>query len=158
MMPLSNNIIREHGEEVNNIVMTHTVQSKQISYASASAMVLEAIAKATSIGINVVVSVIDTRASLKAYGSMDGAVHVAIAASQAKAYTALMGLGSGDLAQSMENQIAQMTSLISLDRIVMLGGGLPIILDGEVVGAIGVGGGTMEQDVACAQAALNSLK
>lgn len=138
--------------------MTHTVQIKQISYASATALVAVAVAKAEATGINAVVSVIDTQGSLTAYGSMDGAVHLAIAASQAKAYTALMGLGSGDLAEAMKDQPPQMTSLISFDRIVMLGGGLPIIIDGDVVGAIGVGGGSMEQDIACAQAALDSLK
>ena len=135
----------------------NTVQTKQISYSAASAMVAVAIAHAESLGINAVVSVIDREGSLKAYGRMDGAVHLAINASQAKAYTALMGLGSGDLAEAMQDKVPQMASLVSFERIVMLGGGLPIVLDGEVVGAIGVGGGSMEQDIACAQAALDNL-
>ena len=137
--------------------MSNTFSSKQISYSAASSMVAAAIAEAESIGINAVVSVIDREGSLKAFGRMDGSVNLAIAASQAKAYTALMGLGSGALAEAMTGQVPQMTSLISFDRIVMLGGGLPIILDGEVVGAIGVGGGAQEQDIQCAEAALSSL-
>ncbi len=138
--------------------MSATFQSKQISYQSASIMVAAAIKQAEAAGINAVVSVLDRQGSLKAYGCMDGAVHVAMGASQAKAYTALMGLGSGELAEAMKDQPPQMTSLISFDRVVMLGGGLPIIVDGEVVGAIGVGGGSQEQDIACSQAALDSIK
>ncbi|MEA2624868.1 MAG: hypothetical protein QOD06_913, partial [Candidatus Binatota bacterium] len=38
-----------------------------------------------------------------------------------------------------------------------VGGGLPILLDGEVIGGIGVGGGTVEQDIACAEAGLDVL-
>ena len=36
----------------------------------------------------------------------------------------------------------------------MLGGGLPVIVDGAVVGAIGVSGGTVDEDKACAEAAI----
>ena len=39
----------------------------------------------------------------------------------------------------------------------MVGGGLPIIINGEVVGGIGVGGGSVEEDVACSQAGLDAL-
>lgn len=36
----------------------------------------------------------------------------------------------------------------------MIGGGLPIVIDGEVIGGIGVGGGSVDEDVACAEAGL----
>ena len=40
----------------------------------------------------------------------------------------------------------------------MVGGGLPIIHDDEVIGGIGVGGGTVDEDIACSQAGLDVLK
>ncbi|HKA55733.1 MAG TPA: heme-binding protein, partial [Candidatus Binatia bacterium] len=43
-------------------------------------------------------------------------------------------------------------------RIALFGGGLPIRAGDKVVGGIGVSGGTVEQDVACAQAGLDVLK
>ena len=39
----------------------------------------------------------------------------------------------------------------------MIGGGLPIIVGGEVIGGIGVGGGTVNEDVACAEAGLTVM-
>jgi uncharacterized protein GlcG (DUF336 family) len=40
----------------------------------------------------------------------------------------------------------------------VVGGGLPITLEGEIIGGIGVGGGTEEQDIECAQARLKVLE
>jgi uncharacterized protein GlcG (DUF336 family) len=48
--------------------------------------------------------------------------------------------------------------LLQLEGAVSVGGGQPIILDGKFVGAIGLSGGTAEQDDQCAQAGVNALK
>lgn len=138
--------------------MSHTFAQKQIAYTSAAAIVAAAVQRAEVIGIAVVVTVIDTRGSIKAMANMDGAGHLAISASNAKAYTSLMGLGSGVLAQAMEGQLAQLNSLLSFDNVVALGGGLPILVGGELVGAVGVGGGSQEQDIECVRAGLDALK
>lgn len=42
-------------------------------------------------------------------------------------------------------------------RIITFGGGFPIVVDGEIVGAVGVSGGTVEEDMTIARAALSSL-
>jgi uncharacterized protein GlcG (DUF336 family) len=47
--------------------------------------------------------------------------------------------------------------VITLDHITAVQGGLPILLDGKVIGAIGASGGTSAQDEQCAQAGLNAL-
>ena len=47
--------------------------------------------------------------------------------------------------------------LSHFSRATMVGGGLPIIVDGEIVGGLGVGGGTVDEDVACSQAGLDAL-
>jgi len=137
--------------------MSHVFSSKQISYAAASVMVAAAVKQANSAGIAAVITVIDKQGSVKAMANMDGALHLAIAASKAKAYTALMGLGSGDLAAAMKEQLGELNSLTSFDNIVALGGGLPIFIGDELVGAIGVGGGSKEQDTLCAQTAIDVL-
>lgn len=137
--------------------MSHVFSSNQISYAAASVMVAAAVKQANSAGLAAVITVIDKQGSVKAMANMDGAMHLAIAASKAKAYTALMGLGSGDLAAAMKEQLSELNSLTSFDNIVALGGGLPIFIGNELVGAIGVGGGSQEQDILCAQTAINAL-
>jgi len=43
-------------------------------------------------------------------------------------------------------------------RYVFAGGGIPIVIDGEMVGGVGVSGGTADEDQQCAEAALASLK
>jgi len=43
------------------------------------------------------------------------------------------------------------------DGSVVLGGGLPILVDGRCIGGVGVSGGSEEQDEACARAALAAL-
>ena len=51
-----------------------------------------------------------------------------------------------------------MIGLSHFSRATVVGGGLPIILDGEIIGGIGVGGGTEEQDIDCAQAGLRVME
>jgi len=57
----------------------------------------------------------------------------------------------------MKEQLGELNSLTSFDNIVALGGGLPIFVGNELVGAIGVGGGSRKQDVLCAKTALDVL-
>jgi uncharacterized protein GlcG (DUF336 family) len=76
-----------------------------------------------------------------------------------KAYTsALWQMPSGDLHESSQPGGADwgVTSTEG-GRIVVYAGGFPILADGALAGAIGVSGGTSEQDAACAQAALAQL-
>ena len=48
--------------------------------------------------------------------------------------------------------------VLGLEGAVPLDGGVPIIVDGKIIGAIGVSGGTSDQDGVCANAAVASLK
>lgn len=59
-----------------------------------------------------------------------------------------------------DNNSEDVHLLAALDThpdLLMLGGGLPILLDGECIGAVGVSGASQAQDVACAEAALAAL-
>ena len=49
-------------------------------------------------------------------------------------------------------------ALPNMGRILPVGGGLPVRVDGAMVGAIGVSGGSVEQDIACAQAGVDLAK
>ena len=50
------------------------------------------------------------------------------------------------------------TYLLGLEGAMPVQGGLPIVMDGRIVGAIGVSGATGDQDTQCAQAGLEALK
>ena len=137
--------------------MNHIINTPNIAYPSAAALVKAAVEDASARGISVCVSVLDRSGVLKAFGQMDGVSHIAVKACQAKAYSALMGIRSGELGDALKDNLPQLISLASFENVVMMGGGLPIIIDGVVVGAIGVGGSSVENDISCAQKALDTV-
>ena len=137
--------------------MADTFTKQSISAAVAQKMVAAAVAKAEELGVGQVVAVLDESGLLKAFCRMEGTPLVSIEASQNKAYTALLGMPSQDFFDSIKDDPALVAGVPHLPRIVTFGGGLPIRSGDAVVGAIGVSGGTVEQDIACAQAGLDAL-
>src|SRR3981189_1846557 len=95
-----------------------------------------ALAKASALGVSENVAILDDGGNLKAFSRMDGAPILSIEMAQNKAYTALFGVPT-------------------LARVAAWGGGFPIKINGEIVGAIGLSGApAVQNDVDCAKAAL----
>jgi uncharacterized protein GlcG (DUF336 family) len=96
---------------------------------------------------------------LRAFSRSDGAGPHTVESSAKKAYTAASLRGStGDLAEMMGRMPVVQGLRDMNDKILILGGGLPIEIGGEVVGGIGVGGAPGGHlDAACAQAGLDSI-
>ena len=101
--------------------------------------------------------VVDDGGNLKAFARMDGAPLLGIEGSQRKAYTALFGFGTADFYNAIKDNPALLVGLSHFEGATVVGGGLPITIDGEVVGGIGVGGGSVEQDISCAEAGIKVL-
>ncbi len=134
-----------------------TVNYTQISAVGAQRLVDAAVAEAAQRGLALGVAVVDTEGMLKAFARMDGAPAIVIEATQAKARAALMGLGSGELGQMMLDNLPNLVSVATLGGMTLLGGGLPIRADGRLIGAIGVGGASTEDDLTVAEVALKAL-
>ena len=96
--------------------------------------------------------------NLKAFARMDGARILSIEISQHKAYTALFGLATQDFFKYIQTDPSLLIGVPQLARVSAYGGGLPIKVDGAIVGAIGVSGGTVQNDIDCAEAALAVIK
>ena len=137
--------------------MAKTYAKSTISYESAAIMVAAAIAKAEELGCKQNVAVVDDGGNLKAFGRMDGAPLLGVEGCQRKAFTSLFGVGTQDLYSAIKDDQSLVVGLSHFSRATMVGGGLPIVVDGEVIGGIGVGGGTVDEDVACSQAGLDAL-
>ena len=137
--------------------MAGTFTKQSISAEMAQKMVAAAIAKAEELGVGQVAAFIDESGLLKAFCRMDGTPLVSIEVSQNKAYTALFGMPSQDFFNSIKDDPALAAGVPHIPRIVTFGGGLPIRIGDAVVGAIGVSGGSVEQDIACAQAGLDAI-
>lgn len=110
-------------------------------------------------GYRVSASVVDRAGLLRAMGRADGAGPHTIDSSRKKAYTAAsLRRATSELADLMSRTPTLQALRDMNEHILMLGGGLPIEIGGEVVGAIGVGGapGTHLDD-ACAEAGLDAI-
>ena len=96
---------------------------------------------------------------LKAFHRMDGAALIANSASQKKAFTAIgFGMPTGDAWYGfIKDDPILMNGADSLKDFTLLGGGSPIMVDGNLAGAIGVSGGHYKQDEECVDAALKAL-
>lgn len=137
--------------------MDKTFEKRCVSADLAAKMVEAAVAKAKSLGVPQVVAILDESGLLKAFCRMDGAPLISIEVAQNKAYTALLGAPSQDFFNRIKEDPALLAGVPHIPRIVTFGGGLPIRLDGAVAGGIGVSGGSVEQDIACAQAAIDAI-
>lgn len=109
---------------------------------------------AESIGVAMNIAVVDQGNNLVAFDRMDGAWLGSIDIAMGKAYTArAFNMSTKDLAplcQPGESLFGIHAS--NNGRLIVFPGGLPLTRDGEVVGAIGVSGGAVEQDQAVALA------
>lgn len=128
-----------------------------VTAAAARRMIDAAVKHAEDLGVRSVIAVVDDGGNLTALCRMDGAPVVSIGVAQNKAYTALFGLPSDEFYHAIKGDPAVLAGVLHTPRISAFGGGVPIWLDGALVGAVGVGGGTVDQDVQCAKAALASL-
>ncbi len=135
--------------------MANVVQKHSISSELAQKMVDKAVAKARELGVSENVAILDDGGNLKAFSRMDGAPVPTIEMAQNKAYTALLGVSTQDFFNFIQGDPSLLAGIPSLSRVAAWGGGFPIKVDGEVVGAIGVSGApTVQNDVDCARAAL----
>jgi uncharacterized protein GlcG (DUF336 family) len=138
--------------------MSNVIQKNSVSSELAQKMVEAAVAKAKAIGVAENVAVLDDGGDLKAFARMDGAPILSIEIAQNKAYTALFGLATQDFFNFIQTDPSLLAGIPQLGRVAAYGGGLPIKIDGAIVGAIGVSGGTVPNDVDCAQAGLAVMR
>jgi uncharacterized protein GlcG (DUF336 family) len=126
----------------------------QLTYAAAAIAVDAAVAKSREIAAPECIAVVDAGGNLLAFARVEGAAVLAHEPAVAKAATsASIGAATGGIPFEFGANLGS----ASRGGIVNLPGGIPIVLNGKVLGAIGVGSGTSEQDVAVAQAGHDAL-
>lgn len=132
----------------------------QLILAGAETVLEAAKKKAAAMGLKCNLAVVDDGGHLLAFARMDGARLASGTTALTKAVSAatfrqetgtLPAKGEPDVLLSLSIQTA------SGGKITTLKGGVPIVIDGQVVGAVGVGGGTGEQDAEVAKAGIQAL-
>jgi uncharacterized protein GlcG (DUF336 family) len=115
--------------------------------------------KARQMGQPMNIAVMDAGRNLVAFHRMDGAWVASTDIAIDKAFTSAgRGLTTrklGEMAQPGQPLFGINTT--NSGRIVIFAGGIPLMRDGEVIGAIGVSGGTVDEDHEVAEAGVNAL-
>ena len=129
-----------------------------LTLAEANRVIQGTIAKAQEMGVKINVAVCDSGGRLVAFARMDGAIWAGVFGSQGKAIaSAAFGRASGLLAERADTPIIRTIFAIEGGHGIPAQGAVPIIRDGVVEGACGVGGGTSQEDEECAIAGVASL-
>ena len=129
--------------------------TKYITLEAAKAMMAAGEAEARKNGWNVCIAIVDANGGLIMFQKLDDTQNGSIAVSQGKARTAALFKRPSRL---LEEMIAGgKTAFLSVEGIVPLQGGVPVIADGKVIGAVGVSGVTSAQDEQVATAAVGAL-
>lgn len=125
----------------------------------AEQILVGSIEHARALSVPVCVAVTDLSGQLLAFARMDGAPLLSVTLSQDKAYTvtAFGGLPTHAWFDVIKDDPALLHGIVKSDRLVIFGGGVPVLSGTALAGAVGVSGGSAEQDRAIAEAGVTSL-
>ena len=136
--------------------MADTIPMSSLSLAAARRVLDAAIAEAEALAVNVCVAVSDPSGLPIVTARMDGAPRLSADLSRHKAatVTAFNGVPTHIWWPAIADDPALRHFVPHLPQFVILGGGIPVTVDGQLVGAVGVSGASAEQDQAIAETAV----
>lgn len=137
------------------LVVAYLQKKTELSSEGALIVLQGCIAKALEIGIPQCIAIVDRGGNLLAFLRMDGAKVLSQFSATQKAITAA---SSGAPSGALPGEIAAALAAATQGRMTNLKGGLPILIQGQLVGAVGVGSGTGEEDVIVASSGIESLQ
>ena len=136
-----------------------SLTERAITLEGADAMIRAGVARARELGLAQVIVVADGNGLMKAMVRMDTARVSSISIAHDKAFTAAVRRQSTEeFGNGLVGNPAGLASIAAQPHMYLGAGGLPIVVDGQVIGGIGVSGGTGAQDVDVATAALAAIR
>ncbi|QKF78538.1 GlcG/HbpS family heme-binding protein [Arcobacter defluvii] len=136
----------------------NTIVEKTISRQAAFTACLSAIEKAEELNIAISVSVTDNKGLEMAFIRMENSFIHSIDIAKDKAYTsASFGFDTAQWTTIFKSMPHLEHGFSNRQRLIPFGGGMPIFENGIKVGAIGVSGGTEEEDIICAKYAIEKI-
>jgi uncharacterized protein GlcG (DUF336 family) len=132
---------------------------QRLSYDNAAILISGAEAKAQEIGVPMCIAVVDESGYLIAFKRMDHGKALSTTLAQDKAHTsAISRKSTADYNEAaVPGSLVNGIQMAAGGRFSTVGGGIPVVVDDAVVGAIGLSGGAPEQDIACAEAGLRAF-
>ena len=132
--------------------------ARSITLDEANRVIAAAIAKADEQGTKMSIAVVDAGGRLVSFARMDDAIWAGVYGSTGKAIaSAAFKRPSGFFQDMADRPIFQGIKAGEGDHMILSQGAVPIEKEGQIIGAVGVGGGTGEQDEECAQAGAESV-
>ena len=128
-----------------------------VNHEQARKAVAGAVADARKQNLPMAIAVVDTAGQLVAFERMDNTQFGSIAVSQDKANSAALYRRSTKVFQDALAAGGAGLRILTLRGANAVEGGIPLIIDGKIMGAIGVSGGSAEQDGVVAKAGLDAL-
>jgi uncharacterized protein GlcG (DUF336 family) len=134
--------------------VTDYVMAPSVTLVAAQRTVAAALGEASKLSVDVCVAVTDRAGHLLAFARMDDAPLMCAQIAQDKAYSvaAFAGLPTSEWWRLLEADPALLHGITKTERLIVFGGGVPLIAEGRIVGGIGVSGGSSEQDIKVAEA------
>ena len=134
--------------------MADFVMAPSLTLAAAQRAVAAALEEAEKLSVDVCIAATDRAGHLLAFARMDRAPILCSQIAQDKAYSvaAFGGLPTSDWWRLLESEPALLHGITKTDRLIVFGGGVPVVAEGRTVGGIGVSGGSSDQDVLIAEA------
>lgn len=129
---------------------------KVITLEAARKMVAAGEAEARTNGWNVAITIVDASGALILFEKLDETQPGSIAISQGKARTAALFKRPTKVLEDMVS--GGKTAFLAVESMVPIQGGLPVVIEGKVIGAVGVSGVTSAQDEQVAAAAIAALE
>jgi len=126
----------------------------KLNHSGAMRLLNAAIGKAEDMGVPQCIAIVDEGCRLLAFVRMDGSRVLSIESATRKAMTAAT---TGQPTGGAPHERAMLLASATDGRMTNLPGGLPLIADGHIVGGIGVGSGSGEQDLEVAKVALQEF-
>ena len=134
--------------------------TREITHAGARAALDAALARAGELGVRMNVAVCDAGGTLVTFARMDGAFAESgpIAIDKARTVVRFGGAATSGLYEALAEEDAVVRGIAPRPGIAAFGGGVPVLVDGEIVGAVGASGGSAEEDARVAQAGADALR
>ena len=132
------------------------MSEKQFNLETLQSMALRAQEKARELGVPCVFAAVDDGGNLVLFQRMEGSLLISMDVAQGKAFTAMsMKMPTDEVGKLCQpGQPFYGLENSKPGKFVLFGGGFPFVVDGKVVGGIGVSGGTAEQDMEIARYAM----
>lgn len=139
--------------------MSLTIRTQAvISYATAADLVQGALSHAEDNGWAVAAVAVDPWGAVVASGRMDGVPAPILEFATDKAYTAILGNPTRDFNERTSSGKGLELGMVNRPRLCAWEGGLPVFVEGALIGALGVSGAAGPEDAACATVAVARLQ